>query len=343
MTCEYGLKRIKSIDQRFYKQGGDGRIELFVAKVVDDFILAGFPNVVDEFLNALDHKFKLGRINKGANLKFLGCSLQRDDKENLQLSMSDYLNSIEELDIARPRRLTLTDKADGRETHAYRSLAGTLLYLGQAVRPQACFVASKMQQKLGRLLVSDVMEANLMLRELKKLSPSVTFSKPTDVTNIDIYTLSDASHSSESEVYGQTGVVCGLKIETTNRTFYHAILWSSHKQRKIAYSSFGAEILAAADADDRGYYLKSALAYLFPQKLVRHQLLVDSKSLFETITTLHQTGDYRLRKVVARLRDSFEAKELNSVRWIRDSANYADALPKRNLPLSKRLNDMLSS
>lgn len=78
--------------------------------------------------------------------------------------------------------------------------------------------------------------------------------------------------------------------------------------------SFGAEIPAAADADDLEYYLKTLLGSVLPQKVVRHELLADSKLLFEYITALHQTGDYRLRKVDARLRDSFQSEELNSVR-----------------------------
>lgn len=86
--------------------------------------------------------------------------------------------------------------------------------------------------------------------------------------------------------------------------------------------------------------MKEIFNALFPQRPLRHELLVDSKSLFETITTLHQSGDYRLRKVVARHRDSFESKELNTVRWIRGSANYANVLTKRNISLSQKLNDM---
>lgn len=70
---------------------------------------------------------------------------------------------------------------------------------------------------------------------------------------------------------------------------------------------------------------------------------MDSKPFFEAITTLHQIGDFRLRKILARLRDSFESKEFNTVRWIRGSASYAGALTKRNIKLSKRLIDMLIS
>lgn len=123
---------------------------------------------------------------------------------------------------------------------------------------------------------------------------------------------------------------------------FYPLSWSSHKQRRVSYSSFGAEILAAADADDRGFDLKQSFLSLFPHKPLSHELIIDSKALFETITTLHQTSDYRLRKTVSRMRDSFESKQLNVVRWIPGPSNFADALTKRNIIMFKGLNDMLS-
>lgn len=180
-----------------------------------------------------------------------------------------------------------------------------------------------------------------MIRELKKLAPSISFYKPGQIVTVEIHSLSNASHTSGYESYGQTGIITGLKITDTRPSLYHPLIWSSHKQKKILYSSFGADILAAADADDRGYHLKSIYASLFPDRFVRHELIVDSKLLFETITTLHQSEDYRLRKIVTRLRDTFESKELNSIKWISGSANYANVLTKHKLPLSLKLNSML--
>lgn len=118
---------------------------------------------------------------------------------------------------------------------------------------------------------------------------------------------------------------------------------SSHKQKRISYSSYGAEILAAADADDRGYNLEQTLHTLFPKRMVKHELLVDSRSLFETIKMLHQLADYKVRNVAARMRKSFETKEVNIARWIPSSPNYRDVLTERNIPMSQRLNDMLVS
>lgn len=342
MLEEYGLDKVPAVDQLFYKRGEDMRITLIVAKVVDDFIIGGFASEITSFLESLNKRFKIGRSNRGMNLKFLGCSISREECR-VTLSMPDYLQRIETIQLDRGRKELKGSPTTIQETHDYRSLAGTLLYLGQAVLPQACYVASRMQQRLGSLRVADLIEANAMIRELGKLEPKVSFNMPDSISEIDISTLSDASHNGPSSTHGQTGIISGLRIVTKDGIMYHPIMWSSHKQKRISYSSYGAEILAAADGDDRGYHLKEIIRILFPKKALKHQLLVDSKSLFETITTLHQTGDYRLRKIVARMRDSFESSELDIVRWIPGSTNFSDALTKRNLVMSKQLNEMISS
>lgn len=47
--------------------------------------------------------------------------------------------------------------------------------------------------------------------------------------------------------------------------------------------------------------------------------------------------------MVSRLPDSYESRELDSVRWLPGNNDYADALTKRNVEFSKHFNEMLSS
>lgn len=179
--------------------------------------------------------------------------------------------------------------------------------------------------------MADLVEASSIICEMKRTKPMILFPKPRHTTIITICTIYDAFHNGMTETYGHSGVLCGLKVRTESLTLYHPVMWSSHIQKKVSYSSFGAEILAAADGDDRGYHVKMTLGSLFPEAPVRHHMMLGSKSLFETITTLHYTGDYRLRKVVSRMRDPFDSKELNAVTWISVSENLADALSKKKL------------
>jgi len=60
--------------------------------------------------------------------------------------------------------------------------------------------------------------------------------------------------------------------------------------------------------------------------------------LYDTITTLHEGRDYRLRQTVQRIRDSFESEDLNALRWIQGKVNLADALTKRNPQTHRMLN-----
>lgn len=119
---------------------------------------------------------------------------------------------------------------------------------------------------------------------------------------------------------------------------FYVIVWVSTKQKRITHSSYGAEILACAEADDRGYYLKAGMQSLFPNTAMRNEIAVDSMGLFDTISTLHEDRKYRLRQTVRRIRDSFESCELDILRWVPGSNNIADALTKRSYKLWKDLN-----
>lgn len=124
---------------------------------------------------------------------------------------------------------------------------------------------------------------------------------------------------------------------------FYGIGWMSNKQRSISYSSFGAEIIAAADVGERVFDLRETIREIFPHYHIKHEMIVDSKDLFDTITTLHESHEYRLSMTVSRIRHSFESRELDLVRWFTGPENVADALTKRNKVLWVKLNDLLST
>lgn len=131
-------------------------------------------------------------------------------------------------------------------------------------------------------------------------------------------------------------------IENSNRKCCHILHSLLELSRtKNCHSSFEAEIFSAADAEDRGLHQKQIYQEIFPNVLLKHEHSVDSKSLFKTITTLNQTGNYRLRNIVARMRDSFESKALNNTCWIPASEKYGNVLTKRSLSRSPKPNLML--
>lgn len=153
-----------------------------------------------------------------------------------------------------------------------------------------------------------------------------------------------AFNISPSQSYGQTGIISGIKIESRDeKTIYHIVDWASSKQRRVSHSSYGAEILACTDADDKGFNIKNAIASLNPSSKINHELIVDSKGLYDTISTLHEGRDYRLKQTVQCIRDSFENGDINILKWVQGKSNIADALTKRNPEMHRFLHKIATS
>lgn len=230
--------------------------------------------------------------------------------------MNRYLQRIFSIPISKIRNKERRKLAYDSEIRDYRSLAGTLIYLGSGILPEAAYVTSTMQQKLPRLTIQDLLDANAMVKELLTLPPYITYPRPFGVHDVIISTFSDAWHRYES-CYAQAGVISGLKIVLRDSPdIFYLIDWSNQKQRRVSYSAYGAEILAASQADDSGYYFKVGMRSLLPNSNMQHDVPVDSRGIFDTITALHDGREYRLRHTIQRLGDRFESGELDRLRWI---------------------------
>lgn len=344
MTEHAGIQRVFGVSQLFTKRDLTGKIILLIAKVTDDFLVSGPLSKINDFMEDLKKDFDVGKIRIGNHFTFNGCEVSIDADRNVTLSMEKYIRRLKPLQVSRARRHEPAERTDEREEAEYRSLAGTLM-LGGGVLPQAAFVTSRMQQRLGDLRVKYLIDANAMLRELIQLPPIIKFVAPRNIQYATLVSLSDASNGGSEFDYGQSGIVCGLRIHSSAHLYpiFHPLSWTSQKQKRVTYSSFGAEILACADAEDRGHDLKESLKSIFPNTTIQHEILVDSRALFDTITTLHECKEFRLRKTVPRIRNAFESGDLDSISWVSGTKNVADALTKRSLKLSQKLSAMLST
>lgn len=347
MLTEACLERVFGLPQLFTKRTPDGRICLLVAKVTDDFLLGGSVQEMQNFVELLGKRFIVGKALIDQKIHFDGCELEQDICGNIKMSMIRYLERLKPILISRARRKQRTDKATEVELKQYRSLACTLMYLGNGVLPQASYVASLLQQMVTRVTVEQLCMANEMLNELLKLKPWITFKVPPSIEKIQevfICTFTDASfNQSTSSGYGQTGTLTGLRTQLKDVVdIFHPIDWCSNKQRRVCYSPYGAEILACAEGDDRGFYFKAGLNCIFPETNLRNELFTDSRCLYDTITTLHEGKDFRLRPTVQRIRNSFDSCELDLMNWLPGPSNPSDALTKRNPNTSALLNELVS-
>lgn len=152
----------------------------------------------------------------------------------------------------------------------------------------------------------------------------------TSIKNVAIHSFADASFKIVTgREYGLMGIITGLMIQGHDgEDVCQVIDWSSSKQRRVTHSSYGAEIIACADADDRDSGLKQILGSLHRTETVRPILHVYSRGLFHTIIKLLDGREYRLRQTVQPIRDSFEAGDIDGLRCVPSSCSIADAQAK---------------
>ena len=337
-----GIFEVPGLPQLFAKRDANGHLILIIAKVIDDLIIAGEPEVTDQFHRDISAKFKVGRYLTDPEAIFNRLNISTKPNGDVEISMEEYLSTIQPIDIPRDRRKQQHELCTKREMKAFLGLTGSLNFLGHGVLPQASFMASHLQQCVGRLTVAHLCTANKCLQEIKSLRPMLLYKKPTSLESPTYLSFSDASQGKTS--YGQTGYLSGIFLPANGGGIYHLLDWLSGKQGRVAFSSTGSEINAAATSTDRGSMMAECLTVFFgSKKQLPFSLIVDSHGLYSTITTLREGADYRLRPTVSRLRDSFENGEISTMQWIPGTENLADALTKRNIVMFRKLNDVMTS
>ena len=338
--------RVHGVSQLYIKRGQEGSIMLMIAKLTDDLLMAGTKVAMRQFADLISKRFTISKVILQGEIKFNGCSILRDESGDIRMSMNEYVAGIEPVQLSKNRLADVHSKATKHEADVFRTMAGELVWLGSGVYPYAAYLGSTMQRQLPLLKVHDIEDANRALRKMKKMNMEIRFAKPWYATeSMEVATFSDASFNiNERQTYGQTGYIVGIRFRgEEDARCYHLIDWSSNKQRRVCHSSYGAEILAAASADDRGYDTKIAMRSILQNNSITNTLLIDSNALFQTMTTLHEGREYRLRQTVQQLRDSFESQELNRIRWIQGKANLADALTKQNPETLKILHHVMAT
>ena len=340
MLDEYGLEPVPGIPQIFFKKNSERVPDLVIAKVVDDLLIAGSELEVEQFKKKISKRFQLGRFMTDKSLVFYRIHIKQNENFDIEASMSEYLTTIHPLEISRERRKEHDEKATENELKLLLGLTGKLDFIGHGCLPIAAFAASYLQQKISDLKVSHLREANSVLKEIQQVEPKLLFLSPSSYENARYIGFSDAAQGKTS--YGQTGHISGIAFKNPSHHIFHAIDWQSSRQNRLSFSSIGAEILAAAASADRSSLFSEGLNYITkPIISMPLSIVLDSLGSHATITTLHEGKDYRLRPTVARLRDSYESKEIDEIIWIPGQQNIADALTKSNIVIQKTLGKIL--
>ena len=225
---------------------------------------------------------------------FFGLKITQETDYSITVQADDKLTRLECHSIDLNRRKQKDDVLNDLEFSSFRSVNSSIGWIGIAASTFCAFYASYLQQEVPDKKFSDLISQINALRLLKKLGTAFHYKRPNDKKehSISVVVFADASRLVD---YGQLAFVAGLLFGNFDSgSIFHTLAWSSHKSKRPVRSIGAAEILAAGEAIDEAKVLVKAYQVLFGIH-VDLVLVVDSKDLFETLSTCQNSLDRSIR------------------------------------------------
>ena len=114
---ETGMKKIPRDESFCYCHYEKGVLEGMISSHVDDFILAGMAEFVEEITDKVKKKLDISKIEEGA-FRFTGIDVQKIE-DKIKVSMNDYANSLEVVNIRDGKRDEMLTKEEMKILRIY--------------------------------------------------------------------------------------------------------------------------------------------------------------------------------------------------------------------------------
>jgi hypothetical protein len=269
--------------------------------------------------------------------------------------MLDYANQLKRVELSRDRQVEIDSPLTPTEHTQFRSLVGGLSWLSTKGRPDLAFEVSRLQGQSSAPVVQDLLDANRAVTRAKKHA-DLSLHFPSFHPQC-IVAISDASFANMQGGRSQCGhflLFGDSELAAGNTGRFSAISWRSGRQRRVARSTFGSEMLGLADAVDGGDFLRGLYFELETGKdprlaevegLTQHWC-TDSRDLYDTLTKdgVISTSEKRLMLDLSVMRELL-ARPKDEAHWVSTTQMLADPLTKAMAPeyLLARLSDNLWS
>ncbi len=107
MIDTYGLYIVPRLPQTFVYRCEQGPPRLLIAKVVDDFLVAGSCTEISNFRKAISDRFEVGRFSQDTSLVFNRLNIKQHANGDIEISVEEYMDTMSPLKLYRARNHAL--------------------------------------------------------------------------------------------------------------------------------------------------------------------------------------------------------------------------------------------
>ena len=321
--AEMGGTRSTYDNAIFYWQKDDQLCGLCTTHV-DDFILSGSPELLDDIEKEIHRRFKVGAHCEG-KFTYIGIRVEQTD-QGISLSQKSYVDGLEQMqsDCADAGNDAPLDQG-GKQ--ALKSLAGQLMWISSHTRPDAAYDVCDISTSVTNATQQDLLKTNKVIRKLKSDEVSIHYSNIGRIEDAEIVCYVDASYGNLKGGASQGAHIIFLKGKNGN---FSPISWRSKKLKRIAKSTMAAEGQALGEGADESFAVQGFIRELHNGRAeLPITIRTDNYNLAQTVYSTNQITDKRLQMDLAIIREMLEKKELARVEWVPGEMQLADCLTKK--------------
>jgi hypothetical protein len=207
-------------------------------------------------------------------------------------------------------------------------------YIATVCQPEASFdlsIAAQHQDPTP----DDVTALNRRIKwQTENIDRGITYI-PLDLSTAKLYVFVDGSFANNKDFSSQLGyeVILANEVdgEDSFEIYGNMIDWKSVKSQRVTRSVLASEVYGMTAGIDMAYAIGSTLNMITKQlglPTIPVIVCTDSYSLYECLVKLGTTKEKRLMIDIMAIRQSYERRELQEIRWINGNDNPADAMTK---------------
>jgi hypothetical protein len=289
-------------------------------------VTASFARREQEELEAAQFRAKPKTIlSEGNPVEFNGGKISIT-KGKISLTQKGQTAHLRTIDI------TARDAA-----HQYIVQRARGAYIASVCQPEAAFDLSTAAQTTAPE-EDDFKNLNVRIQwQIDNPQRGLTFV-PIELSKAKLFIFTDGSFANNKDLSSQLGFI--IVLGTEHRTgeghdfeiYGNIVHWNSVKCKRVTRSVLASELYGMVNGFDNTIAISTTLQQVVRTLSIPQIPVIvcsDSKSLYDCLVKLGTTNEKRLMIDIMSLRESYENREINEVRWINGKDNPADACTKR--------------
>jgi len=146
---QIGFIHVIYIPQLFYMTDENGDLKTLAVKVVDDILFVGPSVTIQHVVDEIKRKYDLGTVVYGpGTFLFSGLTVTHNEDYTFTVHADEKIKDCEPYNLDRNRRKEIDEPANAVEIAAFRSIYGSIGWIGAAASPFCSFTSSYLQQRL---------------------------------------------------------------------------------------------------------------------------------------------------------------------------------------------------